>query len=311
MYENQLRPVQVDGCAVGLKSLVNGMPIYKPWKIATNDAIILEALGGLRCPGVDVDHQHKACSGRDTKATESYTNDFVQKVHDAFKLSVENGPFNAAIRGLTPNSVSPSSSNALYSDKGPEPFRACLATIDELKRGHRPKMPAEPPWYSACVAKTVPPKEVRNNQRARDAIKAEGDKLQKANTWDLSTVRERAHVEREARIADKTVVFGLVFPICVIKNSEMGEEDHVYKGRLVFQGNRARDEYGRAARFQEMTSAPASMQAGKVADAYGLLPNNATEQADAQQAYIQCDLLGDETWVELPKDLQPEEWAKY
>ena len=28
-------------------------------------------------------------------------------------------------------------------------------------------------------------------------------------------------------------------------------------------------------------------------------------------AYIQCDLGGDQTWVELPKDLQPEEWSKY
>ena len=45
MHENQLRPIQVDGCAVGLKSVVNGLPIYKPWKIATNDAIILRALG--------------------------------------------------------------------------------------------------------------------------------------------------------------------------------------------------------------------------------------------------------------------------
>ena len=44
----------------------------------------------------------------------------------------------------------------------------------------------------------------------------------------------------------------------------MEEEHHVYKRRIVFQGNNARDQDGRAAKFEEMSSAPASMEAGKV-----------------------------------------------
>ena len=50
MYENQLKPVDVDGCSVGLRSIKNGLPIFKPWKFATNNAIIHKALQGFRCP---------------------------------------------------------------------------------------------------------------------------------------------------------------------------------------------------------------------------------------------------------------------
>ena len=42
----------------------------------------------------------------------------------------------------------------------------------------------------------------------------------------------------------------------------------------------------------------------------GLLPGNKIEQADAMQAYIQAELGGTETWVEIPEEGWPEEWKR-
>jgi hypothetical protein len=49
-----------------------------------------------------------------------------------------------------------------------------------------------------------------------------------------------------------------------------------------------------------MSSAPASMEASKACDAFGLLPGHATQQCDAEQAYIQSKLEGAPTWVRMP-----------
>ena len=35
------------------------------------------------------------------------------------------------------------------------------------------------------------------------------------------------------------------------------------------------------------------------------------QQADARQAYVRSELGGTDTWVELPKELQPESWAGF
>ena len=50
------------------------------------------------------------------------------------------------------------------------------------------------------------------------------------------------------------------------------------------------------------------MAAAKAADAYGLLPGHAAQQADAMQAYTQAKLIGTDTWVRLPKDRWPKAW---
>ena len=52
------------------------------------------------------------------------------------------------------------------------------------------------------------------------------------------------------------------------------------------------------------------MQSGKAVDAYGCFPDNACEQADAEQAYVQAKLLGAETWVALPEEAWPKDWFK-
>ena len=73
------------------------------------------------------------------------------------------------------------------------------------------------------------------------------------------------------------------------KGSELDEKDpdHKFKGRYVFQGNRVKYEHSETALFNELGSAPASMEASTAVDAFGLLPGHKIEQADAQQAYTQ------------------------
>ena len=51
--------------------------------------------------------------------------------------------------------------------------------------------------------------------------------------------------------------------------------DQKYKGRLVFQGNEVKDENSRYAIFSELSSSPATLEASKNIDAYGMYTGNA------------------------------------
>ena len=77
---------------------------------------------------------------------------------------------------------------------------------------------------------------------------------------------------------------------------------------MVYQGNNVKDEHGGVALFQELSSAPATMQAGKSCDTWGLNHGHTIQQADAVQAYVQAKLKGDPTWVRLPREQWPASW---
>ena len=62
-------PGNVDGCSVGVQSVVTGNLILKPWKFYCSDPILAEALGQYRC---DKQHEHSICQGKDTKLTGFY-----------------------------------------------------------------------------------------------------------------------------------------------------------------------------------------------------------------------------------------------
>ena len=57
-----------------------------------------------------------------------------------------------------------------------------------------------------------------------------------------------------------------------------------------------------AAIFQDLGSAPATLEAARAADAYGCSPGNAIEVADAEQAYVQAEMEGTPTWISLPPE---------
>ena len=84
-----------------------------------------------------------------------------------------------------------------------------------------------------------------------------------------------------------------------------------FKGRVVFQGNRVTNQHWEAAIFQDMGSCPATMEAPKAADFYGLIPGHAVEIADAVQAYIQADLSGTPCWICLPPEARPASWSRF
>ena len=50
------------------------------------------------------------------------------------------------------------------------------------------------------------------------------------------------------------------------------------------------------------------MTAGKFLDFYSCLPGHYGEQADAEQAYLQADFTGVETWIRLPEEAWLPEW---
>ena len=217
---------------------------------------------------------------------------------------------------------------AALSERKSEALTACLtvrdadgndedATVPSMPVGfyvppHRNRLGESPLPFSALVARPVNRKERSATQKAQAAVQVEWDKLRKIGCWDESKVREWRDVAREAKANKTKAHVGAIFDICVEKGSELpeGDKGRKFKGRVVFQGNRVKDENWDVAMFSDLSSSPASMEAGKAADAVGLFPGNTVEQADAEQAYTQAKLSGSPTWVRLPKDQWPASWKK-
>ena len=158
---------------------------------------------------------------------------------------------------------------------------------------HREKIAQSVLGADVCVARPVPHKERRENPEAQAALAKEWEKLRKIDCWLEHKVREWGAVSAEARRTGKACHVGRIFAICVEKNAELpkGHPSRKFKGRVVFQGNNVRDHNWDIALFQELSSCPATLEAAKAADVYGVLKGHSLEQADAEQAYAQS-LLG-------------------
>ncbi len=161
-----------------------------------------------------------------------------------------------------------------------------------------------PEWRNAMVARPVGKSEIRAQPEARKACKAEWDRLRKIRTWEEDKVREWSKVRKEARQRSQKVHILRIVCICVEKGAELKKDDKArkYKGRCVCLGNDVRDEYGAAALFAELSSAPVSLEAGKVGDMLGCQFEWDIQQSDATQAYTQSLLHGTPTWVRLPRE---------
>ncbi|CAE8734045.1 unnamed protein product, partial [Polarella glacialis] len=135
-------------------------------------------------------------------------------------------------------------------------------------------------------------------------------KLRAAGAWSEPTVIEWSLVRDKAVRSGKKVHVGRLHAIAAEKGSELplGHPERKMKGRIVFLGNNVRDEDGQVALLGDLSSAPVTMEASRMCDAFGLLSGHAIEQADAEQAYIQSSLGGTETYIRLPKELQPDRW---
>ena len=85
LWDSGLKSAFLDGCMFGLVSQFGaskGTPIRKPWRIDTNSPVVLQHLA-RPCDG---SHAHAQCGGSNTKASESYTDELVACIHDAFAV---------------------------------------------------------------------------------------------------------------------------------------------------------------------------------------------------------------------------------
>ena len=136
--------------------------------------------------------------------------------------------------------------------------------------------------------------------------------------WDIYDVHSKRVLEKQTREKfartgnpkDKAH-FGCIFDICVEKNSELpdGDPNKKFKGRVVFEGCHVKDEANNWAIFSEIASCPATMQAAKAADAYGLVDGHGVQCADGESAYTQAKFIGTPTWITIrDRDRWPDFW---
>ena len=186
-------------------------------------------------------------------------------------------------------------------------------TDDNNKNNHRDKQYRNASIFAQIfVARPVSHKERREQPKAQAAMQKEWDNLRNKGCWDENNPREWNQLRKEARLQGKTIHIGRLVPICVEKNSELPIDDPArkYKGRVVFQGNMVKDQDYEDAEFENLGSSPATMEASKSADAYGCIEGNHIEIADAEQAYIQADMKGKDTWIQIPEEDQPKWWKE-
>ena len=136
------------------------------------------------------------------------------------------------------------------------------------------------------------------SEQGREAIAKEWGGHRKKGTWDEESVREWNDVRAETKTkndkAGKEVIKSHVASIMEVnteKNSELPATDkrRKLKCRVVYRGDATKDEHGMAAIFNELGSSPATMEATKAADCFGLFPNHEIQRS-AEMAYTQAKI---------------------
>ena len=126
---------------------------------------------------------------------------------------------------------------------------------------HRIRQPTIPhAWrVNTLVARPVSKLERKKVQAAQIAVNKEWQKLREKEVWDESQPMEWDEVRKWARDTQTEVHMAYLFDICVEKNSE-DPSTRKYKGRVVFQGNHVMNHLYEDAQFQDMGSAPATLE---------------------------------------------------
>ena len=123
--------------------------------------------------------------------------------------------------------------------------------INSLQQGHRELEPSQPFPFAVCAARPVPKDEIRRQPKAQEALQKEWDRLRALECWDESKVAEWKDVANKAKNSGSICHAGRIFSLCHEKNSELWPQDprHKFKGRVVFQGNRVKDQNWNTASF--------------------------------------------------------------
>lgn len=347
--QHGLKMAFFDGCQFGLRAPSTGMAMKKPWCIATNDDEIYRAFSGKLCPG-DHEHSpchgsdskasegyttrivsvlHKAWALSAKSLSSNRGGDSKRHACAAGGISDTDCAHESGYQGAANVEHTHTSKKQQRQDKFREQRRKDRRTESGYQSAdsdadvpampcvanpgiHRQKVPTKEPPFNALVARPVGKAEIRSTPEAQAALDKEWNRLLSIRCWREDTVRELYDVAEEARRNGTKAHFGRLFELCVEKNSEQPKDSphRKFKGRSVFQGNNVRGENADVAIFGEMSSSPATMEAGKAVDYYGLFPGHNIEQADAEQAYTQARLKGIPTWVELPRERWPAHWVE-
>ena len=84
LHRFNLEMIKFDGCMLGVVNK-EGIPMKKPWTIATNCSEVMKFFSNLKCLG---EHTHAQGRGEDLKNTESYTYEFTDRIHKSFAAAV-------------------------------------------------------------------------------------------------------------------------------------------------------------------------------------------------------------------------------
>ncbi len=96
MCKYGLKKARCNGCAFGLQGGKDGLPIYEPWTVTTDDPCLHSMIDRHKCPGKQHHPDHCAARGQVCKETESCTDDIARKMHEAWK---RNCAFRPALQG--------------------------------------------------------------------------------------------------------------------------------------------------------------------------------------------------------------------
>ena len=181
---------------------------------------------------------------------------------------------------------------------------------------HREKMVRQQLPFPAAVSRPVSRKEMLENPEALKKMRDEWSGLTEQGTFEFGTAKnpmifEYDAIRNEAKVNKEEIHFGRVHGIMVEKQWQLPKDDprRKFKGRAVLLGNKVTNQNIEAAFFQDLGNSPATFEAARWADLYGLLPKHSVMLADAIRAYIQADLKGPRFFVELPPEAWPS-WVK-
>ena len=287
-----MNKVNMHGCAAGLTSSKDNVPIKKPWTVASTSPAIIDALNKFQCPGKELHPVHSPCSGAETKRTELYTPDMADAIHSAIREEALSQRATAAMASV------------------PKVRGECDDAEDEMigrldPTGHREKLGPEGLWCT-MITKTLQPSDpLARSPPAIKAIMDELTDLREHKVWDEANPVEASEValkEPEAHIVR-------VFAIVGIKHFE-DKDAQKYKGRIVVSGDKVKTATGQWAVFQEIGTVPSTMAACRILlVAFSLMKNAKLLQSDCVRAYVQAPMKGTKTYIRLPKAWWPKHWA--
>ena len=269
------------GC--GFKLCIDGKFPLKSWRVATTHERVAVELNRRKCrhsPG----HKHDVLQG---------------------DLAWKSGFYNRAMATTILGAIFP---DCFQKHVPCMPVVECEPESSE----HVPRdVPPTASFTSTAglVTKALTRKEMLADEKALEAVKAEGQKVRNRQVWDDSTVTERESLCKNAEARGEKIHVAEAMTIAGIKNHEMHPRHHVHKGRVVYRGDAVKDEGGLPAMFRELHSLPTNIQAVNLTLFVGMIAGFVVQTADACQAFLQAPLSSTiPTWVVLPRELWLPSW---